>query len=157
MLWLNLSAFLLFEVFTSLSYANGINCKGSFGCLSEYGTINEMVSSLKGNNPNATHMYQNGEKIFCQHSVGERPPASVAAASLRRSSGDAICIFPQGTQEGLLGSSVISLVQALWDHGCRICGSVPIKYPDDNEEGNYGILTINYVSDSGGCWNTCSV
>lgn len=47
------------------------------------------------------------------------------------------------------------LILALIDHGCKICGSVPIHYADQNSnDPSSGILTFNYVKNTD-CTGNC--
>ena len=57
------------------------------------------------------------------------------------------CLFTQGNvRSGVVdGKLVKRKVLQLLDHGCRRCGSVPLR--DDNNPA-YGILTMNFVSHS---------
>lgn len=46
---------------------------------------------------------------------------------------------------GLNGSEVIFLLEQLRHYGCRVCGSVPVGYPHNNDPDKYGVLTVNYI------------
>lgn len=48
---------------------------------------------------------------------------------------------------------VYELLLDLINHGCRVCGSVPVDFP--NNDPSNGILTINYVKDIAGCKGVC--
>lgn len=58
-----------------------------------------------------------------------------------------ICAFTQGSNvpgTGVTGDLIKRRLRDLGDHGCRVCGSVPLS--GDNDPGREGILTVNYVS-----------
>ncbi len=44
----------------------------------------------------------------------------------------------------------------LFDHGCDRCGSIPVFFPDNNDESAHGILTVNYVKNGGDCYGVCT-
>lgn len=91
---------------------------------------------------NTERNYANGEHIACFQAIA----------------GDGICAFPQGMPESttMKGSAVLPLLQALGEHGCTKCGSVPIHFVDQNgnNDPSDGILTINFVI-SAGCNGLC--
>lgn len=60
--------------------------------------------------------------------------------------------LPKGTQH-VNGARIKDLLAQLAKNGCKICGSVPINYPYDNNADN-GILTVNYVSSLDPCSGT---
>ena len=116
--------------------ALGINCRGSSRC--NNGIMQHFLYQADHLDPN--RWYQNNQKIMCQ--LYEDVFTS-----------GAFCLFLQNTG-GVPGSSIKPLVQALSDHGCKGCGSVPVFYPQgDNNPDHHGILTLNFVSDPGryGC------
>jgi hypothetical protein len=123
--------------------ALGINCQGSSSCsLSSWnvpGVLGIMRGWVNGIDPN--HWYQNGDHIVCDNDLG----------------GQGICAFLQGTG-GMPGSSIAGLLDALVQHGCTKCGSVPVYLPvnGDNNPNDHGILTVNYVSNPNGCDGLCS-
>ena len=45
---------------------------------------------------------------------------------------------------GVTGALVKKKLGELRDHGCRVCGSVPLG--GDNDPKRQGILTVNYIS-----------
>ena len=107
----------------------GINCEGSTGCATSGDTISALLSDAK--DITDSRFYTNGDQILCQ---------------AQHDSGGGICAFLQNTG-GAPGSSIQPLLQALVDHGCERCGSVPLYYPEgDNNDGDHGILTVDYVS-----------
>ena len=57
-----------------------------------------------------------------------------------------ICLFPQFGGSLTLGQ-IRPLVDAILDHGCGTCGSVPIHFVDQgSNDPSDGILTFNYVA-----------
>ncbi len=117
--------------------ATGINCHGSIIC-SLQGT--NMMAYLHtqivygGGDPN--HVYHNGDKVAC--------------------SASGICVFLQGTDEqGLSLQAITNLMGTLIGHECRVCGSVPIFYPTENDISLHGMLTVNYSSRLDGCQGFC--
>lgn len=56
-----------------------------------------------------------------------------------------ICVFLQRTN-GASGEDIHRLARTLVEYGrCNACGSVPYRYPQDNNVG-HGMLTFNYVA-----------
>ncbi|RGP78398.1 hypothetical protein FLONG3_3534 [Fusarium longipes] len=111
----------------------GINCKGSSQCA---GGINgaylsSLVNLAQYVDPN--RWYKNGEHIVCA---------------------DRLCAFLQNTG-GMPGSSIRPLLRELENHGCNKCGSIPVFFPDDNDEKSHGILTANYVLNPKCSWAVC--
>jgi len=116
---------------SSVASGLGINCRGSALCSNHNALKLFAGASLR---IDKNRQYQNGEKIMCQ--------------SLDMGKGT--CLFLQGTNGGLPGSAMSNLILSLIGHECQQCGSVPIGFPGSNDPGN-GILTSNFVSDTGGC------
>ncbi|KAF4950771.1 hypothetical protein FGADI_7967 [Fusarium gaditjirri] len=130
---MQLTAILATALLAAGQAAAGINCRGSSQCGG--GTQGESVSDFidlaRFLDPN--RWYYNGQHIICtQH----------------------LCAFLQNTG-GMPGSSIKNLFWELYNHGCKRCGSVPVFYPDDNDEKSHGILTINYVSSPKCKWAVC--
>jgi len=66
------------------------------------------------------------------------------------------CAFLANTG-GILGSGIQQLVQDIVNHGCGVCGSVPVFFNSgDNDEGDHGSLVIDFVSDTSGCNGLCT-
>jgi len=114
----------------------GINCEGNANCPGVVGSLSEIKSFANGADDN--RFYQNGEHIACVESLA----------------GTGLCAFLQNTG-GVPGSSIKTLLQDLLDHGCKKCGSVPVFFPSDNNDGDHGILTVNEVGSTGGCNGLC--
>lgn len=132
--------------FAALSAAQstlGINRRGSSTCsMNDWGQ-GGLLGRLRGriNSIDSGHWYNNGNYIVCERDNG----------------GGGICAFLQGTG-GMPGSSIGGLLDALIQHGCEKCGSVPLWLPanGDNNPNDHGILTVNYVNDARGCSDLCS-
>lgn len=109
--------------------ALGINCRGSSACGS------------RGVNPNALAIIREKVKNLAstQTYVGGQQIAAVNVGD-----GSCIAAFYQNT-----GSRSFSQYNTWWylnalvDHGCKVCGSVPT---DQGNNVKNGELTVNYVS-----------
>ncbi|ORX79203.1 killer toxin [Basidiobolus meristosporus CBS 931.73] len=105
--------------------ALGINCRGSSECATTGNSLNQLVAkvcSLPGGN-----IYGPGVRIATNcHILG------------------GIAAFTQKTGSSISASKACSLLHELQNHGCNVCGSVPLGYPGDNDV-NHGELTVNYV------------
>ena len=154
-----------------LTNSLGINCRGSGFCpLAGWDDTNSesiaqgLRNALWGSTDDNSTSFSNGDHVIC---VSESQPISVGiTASAEASGGEAsgsvgtsltlngniheggICVFPQKMASGAtldLGT-IRGLADALLEHGCSVCGSVPIHYVDEgsNDPGD-GILTFNYV------------
>lgn len=131
---------------TSLNRALGINCRGSSFCPSQDFTsdytgtmlriVNGLASCLKSEfncGPlNDTDIYKSNAHIVC--------------LPLGKSFLGGICAFTQRNLNplGVLGTVIKRKLTQLHDHGCHICGSVPLG--DGNDPAEAGILTVNYVN-----------
>lgn len=128
----------------SVDAALGINCQGSALCGISSWNVPGLLGIMRGmvNGIDQNHWYQNGEHIVCSQDIG----------------GQGLCAFLQGTG-GMPGSSIPGLLDALLQHGCTKCGSVPVYLPvnGDNNPNDHGILTVNYVSNPNGCNGLCSI
>ncbi len=116
-------------------YALGINCRGSAQCGMPYDAINKFISIAPGLDHN--RQYHSGENIMCE----------------TRSGGAAgVCLFLDDVSGGVSTDEIRRLLDALRNHGCTKCGSVPIDFPGSNSPAN-GVLKSNYVGDmtNGGC------
>jgi hypothetical protein len=114
----------------------GINCEGSGWCASANSNVAQDLSNLlQGVDPN--RWYNNGEWIGCVQSDGSFgvPDASGNVG---------FCAFLQNSG-GDWGSVIKSLAPDIPGHGCRVCGSVPLSFPGDNNV-NDGELTFNMVT-----------
>ena len=102
--------------------------------------------------PNST-LYPSGSHIICV-SVAQSITLSAAAGYKGFATGTfalsgeiglgGVCLFPQGANLTL--GSIRPLVDAVLEHGCHTCGSVPIHFVDEgSNDPKDGILTFNYV------------
>ncbi|KAI1848968.1 hypothetical protein JX265_001299 [Neoarthrinium moseri] len=133
-------ALLLLTALPSPAQALGINCRGSAICSQffngaatghEAKVLADWIQGIEaeGYQPvaiNSDRIYKNGEQIACYG----------------RSS---ICAFLQKTPNGLSGGDIRKIAKYIPEHGCTICGSVPIDFPKTNDV-NKGELTFNYVT-----------
>ncbi|KAJ6576048.1 Kp4-domain-containing protein [Mycena vulgaris] len=100
----------------------GINCQGSRLCDGNaFDTSSQLVEYI--NQASDGTWFNNGQHIACVNSI---------------------CAFLQNSN-GAPGSSVKALAHYIPDHNCKVCGSVPLFYPNDNNVAN-GELTFNAVS-----------
>ena len=165
------------SAFLGLATPLGINCRGSGLCrlASWDDTSSESIAqglrdALWGSTDDNSTSFSNGDHVIC---VSESQPISVGITASAQASGTGeggataggslgtsltlsgtiheggICVFPQNMDSGAtldLGT-IRGLADALLEHGCSTCGSVPIHYVDDgSNDPNNGILTFNYVS-----------
>ena len=151
-----------------LTTSLGINCRGSGLCplaswedkSSEHITQVLRDAVWASPKPNTT-LYPSGSHIICV-SVAQPVTLSTSlepdlesdsgepdtATSTFKISGEiglgGICLFPQGANLTL--GVVRPLVDAVLEHGCHTCGSVPIHFVDERSNNpDEGILTFNYV------------
>ena len=129
---------------------DGINCNGNHHChdYKHYpsGLLRDMTYRFISNVPNDL-TYHNGEHIACFHK------GAFGQGGLNVGGGG-VCIYPQYKYEERMDVSVgriKELLKKLLDHGCTICGSIPLKFNDGEDGGPpmnepfEGILTSNYV------------
>ncbi|KAL6716701.1 hypothetical protein ACLMJK_006269 [Lecanora helva] len=156
--------------------ALGINCRGSGLCpraswndASAESVVQVLRDAVWADTADNSTAYGNKDHIICvsQHqpvtvggginagvsSGGEGPTANAGVSgtfSLSGSIGEGgICLFPQKLADGAtldLGT-IRPLTDALLEHGCTTCGSVPIHEVDQgSNDPKDGILTFNYVA-----------
>lgn len=114
----------------------GINCEGSSQCAGVDPVLPSLVAAAS--NIDSGRWYENGQHIVCEGT---------------NSLGGGICAFLKNTG-GAPGSSIKTLLEALEHHGCNNCGSVPLYYPDgDNNDADHGVLTVDFVTNS--CEDVC--
>ncbi|KAK5996036.1 KP4 killer toxin [Cladobotryum mycophilum] len=106
--------------------AEGINCHGSSNCGNVGFKLTWLRDQVAGIDDN--RWWQNGQHIACWENVA----------------GTGFCAFLQNTG-GMPGRDIKRLMQELVNHGCGKCGSVPVFFPNDNDNSHHGILTVNYV------------
>ncbi|KAL4908781.1 killer toxin [Aspergillus multicolor] len=125
---MHLRSMLSLPLLLSTASALGINCRGSSDCsLTDAPSLGEIVSLIEEIADDS--WWDNGEHIACIRSG---------------SHAYSICAFLQNSG-GAPGSSVKTLARELQGHGCGVCGSIPLFYPDDNDV-NDGELTVNAVA-----------
>ena len=139
----------------------GINCEGSSQCPRYDGlngntdllTLQDYTDEL---NSHPSWFYNTGSHIACVNSTAAPANESLPLFTFR----GYICIFAQpepdaffgivGEQNKVKGGGVdaMTIVRKVADlvaHGCRRCGSIPLR--DDNDISD-GQLTSNFVSDA---------
>ncbi|KAH7186243.1 killer toxin Kp4/SMK [Fusarium flagelliforme] len=122
-------AILALAATASLSEALGINCRGSGLCVGNKGAITQMAGQLRVIDSSKT--FSAGEHITCVEIDNIGDPS--------------ICLFYQ--QTGDLRFTVAetqALFQQILDHGCKLCGSVPL----DGRDVKNGELTVNAVTNA---------
>lgn len=126
-------------VSSSVVMGLGINCRGNPSCsiAGTYGVhLTDFQEWFRSIDPN--RWYDNGEHIACR--------TVTVVQGLPGVNGDAtVCAFLQGTG-GDWGSVMQPLIDDLVDHGCKTCGSVPLFFPQGNNNVGDGQLTFNIVS-----------
>ncbi|MCJ1463045.1 hypothetical protein MMC07_001649 [Pseudocyphellaria aurata] len=133
---MRLASFLLVALPAILSFASsilarGINCKGGAGCvLLTRNTGQDLTDHISAIDPN--RHYANGEHIACTHTW-----TGFILTTM--------CAFLQWKPEGASGAEILNVAHWILDHGCVKCGSVPLGFPEDNEE-THGMLTYNIVA-----------
>ncbi|KAK3680823.1 Kp4-domain-containing protein [Podospora appendiculata] len=117
----------------------GINCRGSVLCNAPaYGdNAAKRLQAYINNGIQTSRVYRNGEHIACVSRDG---------TGLRTKGG--FCAFLQGTTRNIDGGSIKLLIGYIVNHGCVVCGSVPIDYQNGSNNPANGILTINAVEDT---------
>jgi hypothetical protein len=121
---------------TTSTMGQGINCRGSAECITQPGSINDLIASVQSTGLDPNRVYQNGELIVCD--------------------GDGItglCAFLQNTG-GIKGSDILGLLDDLENNGCAKCGNVPVFFPSDNNVSDHGELTVNVVA-ANNCQGVC--
>ncbi|KAI6762435.1 hypothetical protein HG530_008415 [Fusarium avenaceum] len=122
-------ALLALAATVSLSEALGINCRGSGLCVGNKGAITQMAGQLRAIDPSKT--FSEGQHITCVEidNIGE----------------PSICLFYQQTgSRTFTVAQTQALFQQILDHGCKLCGSVPL----DGGDVKNGELTVNAVTNA---------
>ncbi|KAI2623960.1 hypothetical protein GGS26DRAFT_215617 [Hypomontagnella submonticulosa] len=154
--------------------ALGINCRGSGLC--DFATlVNKSgvrivqlwhdVLAATDKDPNT--VYNSGEHIVCIGTAASITVGASVSAEFEGIGGElsletnasigtgGVCLFPQGASLTL--AQIRQLVDAIGQHGCATCGSVPIHFVDQgSNDPSSGILTSNYVGNpfcGGNCIN----
>ena len=153
----------LFTLLTTTT-ALGINCRGSALCDRATSSSNDKIVQIlrdavwASNKDNSTS-YPSGDHIIC---ISQTDKVTIKGGvegeyeGLTGSfsiSGDVnfqaggICLFPQGATLSL--GQIRPLTDAILEHGCSTCGSVPIHFVDQgSNDPGAGILTYNYVENA---------
>ncbi|PRP75338.1 hypothetical protein PROFUN_05649 [Planoprotostelium fungivorum] len=148
---------------TADAFFLGINCRGSGLCpratwnnkapISIIQAFYDVVSQTT-TDPNT--MYNNGDHIVC---VSQSQPITIKlSAGYKGFTGSVelsgsipeggVCMFPQSMPNGrqLALREVKDLINAIGNHGCGTCGSVPLGFVSEkSNDPSGGILTVNYV------------
>ncbi|OTB01348.1 hypothetical protein M426DRAFT_14510 [Hypoxylon sp. CI-4A] len=155
--------------------ALGINCRGSGLCdlatLENHSGVRIVQlwhDLLKATDKDPDTTYNDGDHIVCVGTSATITVGASASAEVEGISGElslssdvsigtgGVCLFPQGASLKL--SQIRDLVDAIGDHGCATCGSVPIHFVDQgSNDPSSGILTSNYVGNpycGGNCINS---
>ena len=139
--------------------ALGINCRGSGLCpratwsnKAPESIIQVLRDAVWASDKDNSTVYNSGDHVIC---VGSTQPVTIeAGAEYEGVSGSfsldgsisegGICLFPQGS--ALTLEQIRPLTNAILEHGCGTCGSVPIHFVDQgSNDPGAGILTFNYV------------
>ncbi|KAK6072578.1 hypothetical protein SCUP234_09128 [Seiridium cupressi] len=143
--------------------ALGINCRGSGLCdlatLENHSGVRIVQlwhDVLQATDKDPNTVYNSGDHIVC---IGTSVSITVGASVSGEVEGiggelslesdvsigtGGVCLFPQGASLTL--GQIRDLIDALGDHGCATCGSVPIHFVDQgSNDPSSGILTSNYV------------
>ena len=109
----------------------GINCRGGYNCAypgpGNSDVARQLVRYIDG--IENSRFYNNGEQIACV---------------IDGAGTTGYCAFWQKTN-GLYGGTAKQKAHYITDHGCKICGSVPLDYPNTNDV-EKGMLTFNAVA-----------
>ena len=136
----------------------GINCRGSFYCKAWFlgnsfyteDVISDFWDALSvGNSTNIPGGPIDDAMVYDER---QGPSGHIACRQVSIG-GQGICLFIQDAADAN-GSTIKARVADLNNHGCRLCGSVPLS--GNNDAADLGILTANYVS-SGACDGICGV
>lgn len=134
----------------------GINCRGSILCPQSPGFLSDSIGALV--------RITNGNVGYCPpgYSCGPLndtefylPTHHIVCLPTGQSFLGGLCAFAQGSNvptTGVTGALIKRKLRELRDHGCLVCGSVPLG--DNNDPHSQGILTVNYVS-SEACKGLC--
>lgn len=136
------NSFAVTMIFRTVSADLGINCEGSGRCKGkDHGSGNpteNIRNALAASPLDLSTVYNSGEHISC--------------IDFRH---HAICLFLQGASLTL--GQIKPLIDALIDHKCMRCGSIPIHLVDQgSNDPSSGILTFNYSQDTD-CTGICII
>ncbi|MCJ1345098.1 hypothetical protein MMC31_003303 [Peltigera leucophlebia] len=158
---MHLSTFIFraFALTATTASALGINCRGSGFCPratwsnSAPGSITQILrDAVWASDKDPSTVYNSGDHIIC---VGSNQAITFTGGTTQKGvtgsfslSGNihegGICLFPQGASLTL--AQIRPLTDAVLEHGCKTCGSVPVHFADQgSNDPKWGILTFNYV------------
>ena len=127
----------------------GINCRGSILCpdnirVTSPDYIRTLIAITNGNAVNCPSDFSCGPLNDADIYLANE---HILCLPTGKSFLGGICVFAQGRNvpaTGVTGALVKRRLGELRDHGCRVCGSVPLA--GDNDPQHQGILTVNYIS-----------
>ena len=139
------------------AYSLGINCRGSFECAdTQFSHFDPSYNLFAGFN----EALSDGRSYWipggpapskCRWAAGDHIVCSPSGFGVRFGG---ICLFAQGNvpAEGIGSEIILQRIDDLYNHGCQVCGSVPIS--GDNDPDKMGTLTSNYISGTS-CLGVC--
>ena len=152
----------LILLYTPSITALGINCRGSGLC--DRATLNNQASVgiiqllrdiIYASSTSNNTAYASGDHVIClsqsqniTFDLGLEIDGISGGVELSANSPEGgICLFPQYlTAANLNLGQIKPLVDAILEHGCGTCGSVPVQFVDEgSNDPDEGILTFNYV------------
>ena len=127
----------------------GINCRGSILCPDNIGVsspdyVQTLIEIANGTAADCPSDFSCGPLNDADIYL---PKDHILCLPTGKSLLGGICVFAQGRNvpaTGVTGALVKRKLGELRDHGCRVCGSVPLG--GDNDPRRRGILTVNYIS-----------
>jgi len=116
-------------LYPQISSGLGINCRGSSSCGAIDASLRDIII-LVCNLPNGPAGYGPNVRIakWCDRFTG------------------GLAAFTQDTKTSINPRKACSLLQRLAQHGCKVCGSIPLDFPNSNDV-KKGQLTVNYVAE----------
>ncbi|KAL9595568.1 MAG: hypothetical protein Q9219_006364 [cf. Caloplaca sp. 3 TL-2023] len=143
----------------------GINCRGSLYCKIYAGAVIPDALQLATGTLNIPHASPAWNLGPLNASALYAPPHHIICLPVDLGLGEGFCVFKQGWRGGpgdgkeISGEEVRRGLGMLMEHGCRMCGSVPVGWLGGMSGKGEGVeergwLTVNYVS-SGVCAGVC--
>ncbi|KAI1145062.1 hypothetical protein F4825DRAFT_444843 [Nemania diffusa] len=154
----------MLSVYVNFALSLGINCRGSGLCpraswnnVADVSIIQLLRDAVYASSAPLSTSYESGDHVICVSQsqqitieVGFELDGLGGSIGLTGSLGEGgICLFPQYMADGatLSLSQIRPLMDALLEHKCTTCGSVPIHFVDEgSNDPSDGILTFNYVA-----------
>ncbi|KAL6871756.1 killer toxin [Trichoderma longibrachiatum] len=115
----------------------GINCHGDTKCgiaylsggrLSQLGTVIKKIDD--------TRKYENGDDIAC---------VEIDSVNFKGPFKSTLCAWIENYDDTVTGAEIKAAFQELLDHGCAICGAVPLLYAKGVDDINKGELNVDLV------------